>query len=241
MTQRIEPGALAPVLRQASFSGRPEGARLFAEYVLTLLPAGDDRRVLDLGTGRGDVAIRLHKAWPLARFTGLDFSPDNIAAARLRTAGSGIALGCADYLDWHGGPFDMIVADSVLHLIDAPVARLAAKLAGDVVAGGLVVATVPDSAMLNRVHLLLRQFWRRMPAAADGLALTLASLVNSSGLSRQALADRLPYLRLLPHLYGPAEQRIFAIAGLTLERNEPWPSPSLAKPRHRLMVWRRSA
>jgi hypothetical protein len=44
---------------------------------------------------------------------------------------------------------------------------------------------------------------------------------------------------MLPSLFGPVEQREFTIAGLALLRNDPWPSPSVVKLRHRLMVWRR--
>jgi trans-aconitate methyltransferase len=227
-------------MRQASFSGRRDGSRLFVARVLALLPSGEDRRVLDLGCGTGEIAGLVRDARPAARITGIDFAPANVAAAEARAVGTGIAFVCADYLAWRGGAFDLIAADSVLHLIDAPVARLAAKLAADLTAGGMVVATVPDMGVVNRFHLLLRRLWRWTPPVADRLALALAVRLYP-GLSRQALADRLPYLRLLPHLFGPAEQRAFAAAGLTLERNEPWPSPSLAKPRHRLMVWRQSA
>jgi hypothetical protein len=100
------------------------------------------------------------------------------------------------------------------------------------------VATVPDAGAVNRLHLLLRRLWRLAPVSADRLALALAERLYPS-MPRAALADRLLYLRLIPLLFGAAERRAFASAGLTLECNEAWPSPSLVKPRHRLMVWRR--
>jgi SAM-dependent methyltransferase len=240
MTERIEPGALAPVLRQTSFSGRQEGARQFTDQVLPLLPSGDTLRLLDLGTGSGDVALLIHEARPLAQVTGIDFSQVNHAAAQARPAGAGVNFVCADYLEWQGGTFGLIVADSVLHLIEAPVARIAAKLAADLAPGGLVVATVPDAGVINRCQLQLRRLWRRTPVAIDRLVLALAARLHPD-MSRQELLDRLPYLRLMPVLFGASELREFAAAGLTLFRNEPWPSPSLVKPRHRLMVWRRDA
>ena len=193
MTER-EAGELAAVLRQARFSGRLEGARLFADLVLALLPTGADRRLLDLGSGIGEVAVFVKKARPAVRVIGIDFGPANVAAARARTDTLDITFVCADYLDWQGGAFDLIVADSVLHLIDAPVARLAAKLAADLTPGGLVVATVPDAAPVNQVHLLLRRLWRWTPVAMDRPALALASRLYPS-LPRQVLVDRLPYLR----------------------------------------------
>jgi hypothetical protein len=127
-----------------------------------------------------------------------------------------------------------------LHLIDAPVARIAARLAADLTPGGLVVATVPDAGVVNRCQLQLRRLWRQTPTAMDRLALLLAARLHPD-MSRSELLDRLPYLRLMPVLFGASELREFAAAGLTLIGNEPWPGPSLVKPRHRLMVWRRDA
>jgi trans-aconitate methyltransferase len=231
--------AIGHGLRQGRFSTRQESARIFAERVLAMLPSAEYRRVLEIGCGMGNVALLVQMAWPTARVTGIDFAPTNVVAAEEHTAVANISFVCADYLKWSDGPFDVILADSVLHLIDAPLERLAAKLAADLVLGGVVVATVPDEGVLNRLHVLLRRLWRRLPPAADRLILALGILLYPS-MSRQALADRLPYLRLLPLLFGAAEQRVFAGAGLTLKHYERWPSPSLAKPRHRLMVWRRT-
>jgi SAM-dependent methyltransferase len=238
MTERVEPGALGPVMRQASFSGRREGARMFADTVVTMLRTGEDYRVLDVGSGIGDVSAMIHTARPSAHVTGIDFSPANVVTARARTDTAGLTFVCGDYLTWSGGSFDLIVADSVLHLIEAPVPRLAAKLVADLAMDGLVVATVPDAVALNHILLFLRRLWRLTPLAADRLAFSLALRLYPD-LPPQILADRMPYLRLLPRLFDAAAMRAFAAAGLVLERNDFWPSPSAAKPRHRLMIWRR--
>ena len=237
MPERAALNAIAPIVRAAGFSALQKNAEAFAVRVVALLPALEDRRVLEIGSGSGETALYIRKARPLAQVTGIDFSPGNVAVAQARASGSDVAFVCADYLDWQGGRFDLIAADSVLHLIDAPVERLAAKLAADLVPGGIVFATLPDARMLNRAHLLLRRLWRCMPAAADRVALAVA-LRLYPGLSREVLAERLPYLRLLPRLFGLAEQRALAAAGLVLERNERWPGSSVAKLRHQLMVWR---
>jgi len=240
MTEGNRPAAVAPVLRGASFSGRQEGAELLAEAALAWLPHADHPRVLDLGSGAGDVAVLVRAARPGASVAGIDFAPANVAAAQARADGDGISFVCADYLAWQDGRFDLIVSDSVLHLIEAPIAQLAAKLAADLLPGGCVVATVPEAIPQNRFRLLLRRLWRCTPAAADRLALAIAARLYPN-LPRQMLADRLPYLRLVPRLFGAAEQQAFAAAGLVLERDQPWPDTSLAKLRHRLMVWRRAA
>lgn len=226
---------IAATLRQARFSGRMAGTRLLAEAALGWLPEGHPS-VLDLGTGSGDLAALLAASRGGLDVTGVDFSPANIAAAE--AAHPGLRFACADYLSWQGGQFDMIVADSVLHLIDTPIEALARKLADDLTAGGHVVATVPDGRAVNEILLLARRAWRLTPRAADGLALRIAATLHP-GMARDELADRLPYLRMVPRLFGATAQRAFAAAGLTLVASEEWPGATAAKLRHRLMVWRR--
>jgi trans-aconitate methyltransferase len=236
MAERNEAGDLAPRMREAGFTGRPDGAAALATAALALLPAGAGQAALDLGTGTGDLALSLLAQRPALTVTGIDFAAANIAAAQARD--STVTFVCADYLTWQGGGFDLMVADSVLHLIDAPITHLAAKLAADLAPGGLLVATVPDAVPRNHALMLLRRAYRATPPAMDRLALALATRLYPA-LSRQALLDRLPYLRILPRLFGRPEHAAFAAAGLWLEAIRPWPSLSLAKPRHRLMVWRR--
>jgi trans-aconitate methyltransferase len=234
--QRMRSRALAATMRAASFSSTTESAAQLADEALAWLPPAPGQAALDLGTGTGCLAGLLRTARPDLVVTGIDFALANIAAARAQR--SDIRFVCADYLTWQGDAFHLIVAESVLHLIESPVAQLAARLAADLVADGVLVATVPDDALRNQGLLLLRRIYRLLPKAADRFALALAIRLYP-GWSRQALTDRLPYLRLLPRLFGPAEQAAFAAAGLHLEAKRAWPSPSLAKPRHLLMVWRR--
>ncbi len=237
MAEQHQAGELAPHMRQAGFTGRPDAAAAIAAAALAWLLAAPGQAALDLGTGSGDLALALLAARPGLAVTGLDFSTTNIATATAR--GSAARFICADYLSWQGGPFHLVVADSVLQLIEAPAPQLAARLAADLVPGGVLVATVPDAVARNHALLLLRRAYRATPPATDRLALALAARLYPA-LPRQALADRLPYLRMLPRLFGRAELDAFAAAGLVLQGNQPWPSPSLAKPRHRLMVWRRA-
>lgn len=238
MARAIETGEIASRLRGARFTGRPGGAIELADAALALLPPASGQTALDLGTGTGDLALALLARRPGLAVTGVDFSAGNIAAARAR--GSVATFVCADYLTWSGGPFDLVTADSVLQLIDAEPSRLADRLASDLRPGGMVVATVPDSVLRNHALILLRRLWRLTPRAWDRAILALATLLYPA-MPRQMLSDRLPYLRLLPRLYGAPEHAAFATAGLRLEFNRPWPGPSVAKPRHRLMVWRRTS
>ena len=228
--------SFSAVMGQGHFHGRSEGAESLARHAAALLPDAPGRTILDLGCGTGDLALALMRHRPESRVTGIDLSPANIEEARRRS--DAILFLAGDYLDWRTEPFAMMVADSVLHLIDAPLDAIAAKIAGDLLPGGLVVATVPDAALRNRALLLLRRLYRLTPPATDRLAVSLAGLLHPRQ-SRQALADRMPYMRNIPRLFGAAEQQQFARAGLVLLAADPMPNPSLAKPRHCLMVWRR--
>jgi len=226
----------ATTMQQGRFHGRSEGAGFLAKRALAFLPEAAGQPILDLGCGTGDLAAALKHGRPASQVAGIDFSLANVEAARTRT--DAIAFHLGDYLDWQGGPFAMIVADSVLHLIEAPLEAIVRKIAGDLVPNGLLVATVPDYCLQNRLLMLARRLYRLTPPVMDRLVVRVAMLLHP-GLSREALTDRMPYMRNLPRLFGPREQSVFAQAGLHLEHAEPLANPSLAKPRHLLMVWRR--
>ena len=83
---------------------------------LSLLPAIGNINILDVATGTGDVAFRLHSMVPLARITGIDLSIGMLDVARKKLAeGSAmmrkqIAFGKADCmsLPFHDGEFNMV-------------------------------------------------------------------------------------------------------------------------------------
>ncbi|MCZ0811432.1 class I SAM-dependent methyltransferase [Roseovarius sp. EGI FJ00037] len=78
-------------------------------------PAGD-MRILDVGCGDGVLATRLAQAG--ARVTGLDASPDMIAAARRRAKAAGVTLdlveGNAREVPFPDGQFDCVVSVATL-------------------------------------------------------------------------------------------------------------------------------
>ena len=225
----------ATTMQRGRFHGRSESAGFLAERALAFLPAAAGQPILDLGCGTGDLATALKRGRPDSQVAGIDFSLANVQAARART--DAIVFHLGDYLHWQGGPFAMIVADSVLHLIEAPLEAIARKIAADLEPNGLLVAAVPDNCLQNRLLMLVRRAYRLTPLVTDRLVVRLATLLHP-GLSREALTDRMPYMRNVPRLFGPREQSVFAQAGLHLEHVEPLANPSLAKPRHFLMAWR---
>lgn len=77
---------------------------------------GHPMRVLDVATGTGDVAFRLHEMLPSSRITGIDLSQGMLDVARKKLASMSpksrklIAFGKADCLDlpFHDGEFQLI-------------------------------------------------------------------------------------------------------------------------------------
>ena len=74
-----------------------ERGRPFVE-LLARVGAADPRAVVDLGCGPGNLTALLAERWPAAAVSGVDSSPDMIAAAR--SAPPPIAFEVGDLRDW---------------------------------------------------------------------------------------------------------------------------------------------
>jgi SAM-dependent methyltransferase len=232
-----------PQFASMRFTSRGEGSKLLVERALAHVCSRDHPRLLDLGCGSGEVAIQAAKAHPSLVAVALDISPTNVGAARAAADTARVServhTVCSDYLAWTGGPFDVIVSDGALQLIESEDAALAARIADDLAPGAVLIATLPVESLSNTGRILLRKMWRTLPTAADRLVLTLGVWLYPQ-LSPDALSDRLPYLRIAPvRLLGPALVRAFAAHGLKLIAQEPRQSPSVVKLNEYLVVWRR--
>ena len=226
-----------------AFSGRLEGTALFADAVAHRIAQHACPRILDLGCGTGDLAIVLSQHFPHATIVGLDISPANIRAASERASSlppeRRPTFVLANYLQWSDGLFDFILADSVLHLIPGSTTDLAKKLADDLAPRGQLVATIPVAGAPNALRLLQRRAWRLMPEGFDRLALAIASRFHA-GERLELLAERIPYLRVIPERMLDAEMLSSAKAvGLDQVERLQWPSPSVFKLRHELVTFAR--
>jgi release factor glutamine methyltransferase len=102
------------MLNPACLVPRPD-TEAIVEAALDLLPAGQEARILDLGTGPGTILLALLAARPRARGLGIDRSAEALAAA----AGNAEALGLAERAafaegDWGRGvegTFDLVVSN----------------------------------------------------------------------------------------------------------------------------------
>jgi len=117
----------AYLTREAWLQGVPfyvdERAIVPRSFIAELLADGsiDDflgahtRRVLDLCTGNGSLAVLAAMAWPEVEVTGADISPDAMAVARINVDRHGlqdrIALQLSDGLAQLPGPWDLILCN----------------------------------------------------------------------------------------------------------------------------------
>lgn len=137
-------------------------------------------RVLEIGCGTGGTAIRL--APGVAQYTATDFSPEMVRIARAKPAAGAVTFRVADAASaFEGGPFDVICAFNVLHLVeDLPdtLARIHANLKP----GGLLICKTWCFADLRLWVRLLFPILRMIGLFPFATALDEAQL-------RQALRD----------------------------------------------------
>jgi tRNA (cmo5U34)-methyltransferase len=113
------------------------------------------QRILELGTGSGQTALRVLARHPQARLTGIDASGDMLAAARAVLPADRVELREARLEDpLPAGPFDAVVSALAVHHLDAGgkrdlLRRVAAVLApgGRLVLGDVVVPEDPADAV----------------------------------------------------------------------------------------------
>jgi tRNA (cmo5U34)-methyltransferase len=76
------------------------------------------RRVLELGTGTGETALRVLARHPRAAWVGLDASESMLGRARDRLPGAELRLGRLED-ELPAGPFDLVVSTLTVHHLDA--------------------------------------------------------------------------------------------------------------------------
>lgn len=95
----------------------------FVDRLLTLAGDRRDCRVLDLGTGPGDIAIRLGRARPSWHITAIDASLPMLTLARRavgRVTNPAFILADAKRLPFADATFDVVYSNSLLHHLPDP-------------------------------------------------------------------------------------------------------------------------
>ena len=107
------------------------------------IPPVDARAVIDLGCGPGNSTEVLRDRFAGAVVTGLDNSPDMIAAARARLPSVRFEIGAIEA--WEPDTrYDVILANAVLHWVPDH-ARLLPSLVQRLAPGGCLAIQLPDN------------------------------------------------------------------------------------------------
>lgn len=151
--------------RYLRFAG--ERARPFLDLVARI-DADAPATVADLGCGEGSLTALLARRWPAARVTGVDSSPEMLAAAEQYAVPGQVEFVLGDVQSWQpDGAVDVILTNAVLHWVpehDRLLARWAERLAP----GGWLACQVPGN-FRSPTHALLAELCRE-PRWAGQLA-----------------------------------------------------------------------
>lgn len=168
-----------------------ERARPFTD-LLARVSAVDPRVVVDLGCGEGALTASLAGRWPGARVTGVDSSPEMLAAAARHAVPGRVGFEHGDVRDWAPAePVDVLVTNAVLHWVPGH-EELLARWARHLAPGGELALQVPGNSGAP-THRLLAQLctaprWRdRLAGAAPPAAPVLDPAGYLAGLEAAGL------------------------------------------------------
>jgi SAM-dependent methyltransferase len=234
------------VFTEQSFTTHGERVERVLEEVLARTPADAEWRVLDVGCADGGTLFALAEARPDASFVGIDVARPSIDAAedtcKAQDAPERFSFVTGDYLTTPlDGPFDLVIADQSLHLVEGDDDALARRLAADLRPGGLLVAEMPYAGAFNRGLVGARRVLRRLRGPAlDRAGLAIARRLHADEMPNEQLEERLVYLYVVPErLAGDAWEQTLAAHGLDRLAHVDMRHASPAQLRHDLRVYRK--
>ncbi len=236
--------------QDAAFGTAPERSRRMCEMVRAQVPGSVQvASILDVGCGDGATLLALAEAFPKARLSGIDPSVPNVTAARRRIAAAAPDVAARVRVDTcrlgdacPGAPFDIVILDSVLHILPGATEAVIADLARLVAPGGLLVHNTPvDTGRNRRVVGVRRVFSKLRGGLTDGLLLGLAKLLHGRQWSTEQLRERVFYAYVVPdRLDGEEVRTALERHGFTCLTATAVPAVSPAQLEHRLSAWQRA-
>ena len=167
----------------------------FVERFLECAPDLSEGHILDLGCGPADIPIRVARALPLCRVTGIDASQPMIQAGRQAIHAAGlngrITLRCARFQELsYEEKYDAVISNSLLHHLVNPLrfwyaVKQLVKPGGSVVVMDLVRPDSPETAQAivdqyagHESPILRKDFYNSLLAAftEDEVAAQLAEM-----------------------------------------------------------------
>ena len=163
-----------------------ERARPFTDLIARV-GASEPRTVVDLGCGEGTLTASLAQRWPAARVTGVDSSPEMLAAAAAYAVPGRVTFTHGDAQEWQPAePVDVLVTNAVLHWVPGH-ADLLRRWAGQLAPGGWLALQVPGN-FRAPTHALLAGLCRSP---------RWAGLVGDAAPAEDAVLDPAGYLDVL--------------------------------------------
>jgi len=132
--------------------------------LLGSLPNSYADSAIDLGCGPGNSTEILQGCFPSAKVTGIDSSPDMVAAARKRMPKHSFEVGDVSTWQGQGGPFDIILSNAVLQWVPDH-ERLIPALCAHLGSEGSLAVQMPDN-MAEPAQTLMRDIAKSGPWAA---------------------------------------------------------------------------
>lgn len=140
----------------AQMAGEVPGYEDLQEAVAAATAGVEVARVLELGTGTGETAMRVRALHPAACWVGIDSSEAMLARARERLPDADLRLQRLED-ELPSGPFDLVVSALAVHHLDGAGKReLFARVAGVLQPGGCFVlgdVVVPSRGRQGPIHI----------------------------------------------------------------------------------------
>lgn len=126
------------------------------DYLQKHIPDLVERRILDVGSGKG--AFLIAAATKGARAEGVEYSQENVSQTHRRAEGAGVlvsvTVGNAESLPYADASFDFVNVSEVLEHVADP-ARVVREVARVLVPGGLAYLSIPNRYGLRDPHYLV--------------------------------------------------------------------------------------